>query len=98
MEIRADVVPGATLFQARNTVVWLPSSLNSWNAVAMLLLVASCVDRSILAHTVVCNSALKVLTVKHFRLEFLETKITCHFRLIAHWPEFIHKVGVTPAR
>ena len=41
-----------TLFQARNTVVWLPSSFNSTNAIAMLLLVASCVDRSLLVDTV----------------------------------------------
>ena len=41
-----------TLFQARNTVVWLPSSINSSNAIAMLLFVASCVDRSLLVHTV----------------------------------------------
>ena len=47
MERRADVV------QARNTVVWLPSSFNSSNAIiAMLLLVASSVDRSRLVHTV----------------------------------------------
>ena len=41
-----------TLFQARNTVVWLPSSFNSSNAIAMLLLVASFVDRSLLVDTV----------------------------------------------
>ena len=42
-----------TLFQARNTVVSLPSSFNSSNAIiAMLLLVASCVDRSLLVDTV----------------------------------------------
>ena len=42
-----------TLFQAQNTVVWLPSSFNSSNAIiAMLLLVASCVDRSLLVVTV----------------------------------------------
>ena len=40
-----------TLFQARNTVVWLPLSFNSSNAIAMLLLVASCVDRSLLVDT-----------------------------------------------
>ena len=40
-----------TLFQARDTVVWLPSSFNSFNAIAMLL-VASCVDRSLLVDTV----------------------------------------------
>ena len=40
-----------TLFQARNTVVWLPSLFKSskLNAIiAMLLLVASCVD--LIAH------------------------------------------------
>ena len=41
-----------TLFQARNTVVCLPSSFNFSNAMAMLLLVASCVDRSPLVDTV----------------------------------------------
>ena len=46
-----------TLFQAQNTVVWLPSSFNSSNAIAMLLLVASCVDRSLLLHTVRYYSA-----------------------------------------
>ena len=32
-------------------VVWLPSSFNSSNAIAMLLLVASCVDRAVLVDT-----------------------------------------------
>ena len=41
-----------TLFQARNTVVWLPLPFNSSNAIAMLLLVASSVDRSLLVDTV----------------------------------------------
>ena len=35
-----------TSFQARNAVVWLASSFNSTNDIAMLLVVASCVDRS----------------------------------------------------
>ena len=33
-------------------MIWLPSSFNSSNAIAMLLLVASCVDRSPLVDTV----------------------------------------------
>ena len=37
--------------QARNTVVWLPSSSNSSKSITMLLLVASCVDRSLLLDT-----------------------------------------------
>ena len=45
------------LFQARNTVVRLPSSFNSSNAIAMLLLVAGCVDRSLLVDTVRYYSA-----------------------------------------
>ena len=61
-----------TLLQARNTVVWLPSSLNSSNAnIAMLLLVASCVDRSLLLHTVRDYSAYgfgsKELQTRFFR-------------------------------
>ena len=40
------------LFKARNTVVRLPSSLNSLNVIAMLLLVAGRVDRSLFADTV----------------------------------------------
>ena len=60
-----------TLFQARNTVVWLPSSFNSSHAImAMLLLVASCVDRSLLVDTV-RTTALTILTGKDFRLEVL---------------------------
>ena len=49
-----------TLFQARNTVVWLPSSFNSSNAIAMLLLVASCVGRLLLVDTVRDYSAYDV--------------------------------------
>ena len=41
-----------TLFQAQNTVAWLPSSLYYSNAIATVLLVASCVDGSLLVHTV----------------------------------------------
>ena len=40
------------LFQALNTVVRMPSSFNSSNAIAMLLLVAGCVDRSLLVGAV----------------------------------------------
>ena len=40
------------LFQARNTVARLPSSFNPSDAIAMLLLVASCVDRSLFVDTV----------------------------------------------
>ena len=45
------------LFQARNTVVQLPSPFNSSDAIAMLLLAASCVDCSLLVDTVVDYSA-----------------------------------------
>ena len=41
-----------TVFQARTTVVSLPSSFNSWNAIATLLLVARAVDRSLFVDTV----------------------------------------------
>ena len=64
----------------------------------MLLLVASCVDRSLLVDTVRDYSAYS-LTVENFRLEFLMTKIkTCYSGLVAHCPGFIHKAGVTRAR
>ena len=46
-----------TVFHARKTVVSLPWSFNSSNVIAMLLLVASCVDRSLLEDTVRNDSA-----------------------------------------
>ena len=58
-----------TLFLARNTVVWLPSSFNSSNAIAMLLLVAICVDRSLLVDTV------RDYSVYNFDSKYFQTRV-----------------------
>ena len=58
-------------FEARNTVVWLPLSFNSSNAIiAMLLLVASCVDRSLLVDTV------RDYSMRLQRLQFRQSRIS----------------------
>ena len=70
-----------TVFRARNAVVSLSSSFNFSNAITMLLLVASCVDRSLLVDKAVHDYSAGSTV--------FETKIkTCHFCLIAHWLGF----------
>ena len=64
-----------TLFQVRNTVVLLPSSFNFSKTFAMLLLVASCVDRSLLVDTARDYSAKDFIRyVLQTRFIFNETK------------------------
>ena len=88
-----------TLFRPPNTVVWLPSSFNPSIAIAMLLLVASCVERSLLVQTVRDYSAYNFDSQEfQARVLIIDENKSCHFHLIAHWPVFIQKVGVTRAR
>ena len=74
LERRADVI------QARNTVVWLHSPFNSSNAIAMLL-VASCVDRSLLVDitAVPDYSACDFDSYEFQTRVLLDENKTCHF-------------------
>ena len=64
----------------------------------MLLLVASCVDRSLLVHTVRDYSAYNFDSYEFQTRVLIDENKTRKFRPIAHWPGFIYKVGVARAR
>ena len=62
------------------------------------LLVAGCVDRSLLVDTVRDYSAYDFDSQVFQTRFFIDKNKNMSVCLIAHWTGFIHKVGVTPAR
>ena len=81
MERSADVVPGAK-HGGMAALVIQPLECS----IEMLLLVASCVDRSLLVVLVRDYSAYNFDSYELHTRVFIDENKKCHFCLIAYWP------------